>query len=72
MFGIDYELIVELEHYLVRSSLKNYTNEVKEGNVNVTTPYVEINCNGNRFVFKKTSLCWLFKKESYKCSSDKR
>lgn len=56
---------------LMASSLKNYAKTVKEGSVSDISPYAEIFIDERRFVFKKTSICGIFGKASYKCSNDR-
>lgn len=56
---------------VVSSSIKNYANKFEEKNVSETSPYVEVFGDDKRFVFRKTSLCWLLGKERTKCSSDR-
>lgn len=63
--------IEELELKLMTAHLKNYSDEVKENHVSENSSYVEMYDVERRLVFKKNSICWLFRKESYKCSSDR-
>lgn len=67
----DFEDVFDLEMHLMSSSLKNYSGKVTEDKVTETSPYVEMYSGDRRLVYKKTSLCWLFAKESYKSSSDR-
>lgn len=62
----------ELHVKLASALLKNFAGKFEEGTIPETSSYVEIISASKRFVFKKTSLCWLFRNESYKCSSDRR
>lgn len=61
----------ELEMKLSGSTLKNYAYKFEENSVPETSSYVEFDCEDWRCVFKKTSVCWFLRKESYKCSSDR-
>lgn len=65
------EKIEQLETQLFHASLKNYANKFNENCVPETSSYVEMDIYNRRFVFKKTSLCWLLAKENYKSSSDR-
>lgn len=67
----DIEDVYDLEMHLMSSSLKNHAQKVKEGSISDTSPYVELYNGERRLVFRKTSLCWLFGKERYKCSNDR-
>lgn len=62
----------ELEMKLFSVSLKNYAHKFEEGSISEISSYVEHYIEGRRFVFKKTSICWFFGKESHKNSSDRR
>lgn len=53
-------------------ALKNYADKFLNKPVPETAPYAEIKCsNGKRIVVKKTSLCWLLRKDPVKLSSDR-
>lgn len=60
---------IDLEGKLICSKLKNFAYRFEKKDVPKT--YAEIIRNKRRFVYKKTSICWLFSKESYKLSSDR-
>lgn len=55
----------------IAASLKNYADKIDKSTISETSSYVEIEGNKRRLVFKKTSICWLLGKNSYKCSSDR-
>lgn len=52
------------------STLKNYSAKFENKQIPVTSSYVELD-GKNRLVVRKTSLCWLFRNECYKSSSDR-
>lgn len=62
----------ELKMKLIYSSLKNFAGKFEENTIPETSSYVEFFSNDRRFVFKKSSICWLFRNYSYKSSSDRR
>lgn len=52
--------------------LKNYFYTFEDTEVDETSQFVEIyRAFGNRRIVKKTSICWLLRKESKKLSSDR-
>lgn len=51
--------------------LKNYANKFGDQPVDKTSTYVEIPDCDERFIVKKTSLCWLLRRETIKSSSDR-
>lgn len=52
--------------------LKNYASKVNSDDISETSPYVEVECFGNRRVIvKKTSICWLLGNEHKKLSNDR-
>lgn len=54
------------------TTLKNYAKNFSEKNISETSSFVEIYNNGKRrMVVKKSSLCWLFRGDSGKLSSDR-
>lgn len=55
----------------ITASLKNFANKFEAKDIPETSSYVEIEGKKSRLVFKKTSICWLLGKNSYKCSSDR-
>lgn len=57
---------------IISAKLKNYASKFAENSIPETSSYVEIQKNDRRLVLKKTSICWLLGKESYKCSSDRK
>lgn len=71
-FEDGFEKLDELQTRLASTSLKNYADKFEENSLPETSSYVEFALEHRRFVFKKTSLCWLLRKESYKCSSDRK
>lgn len=54
---------------LMNVDLKDYKDKVKE--VSETSPYVKLIKNGKLFIVKKTTLCWLLRKDYCKISSDR-
>lgn len=54
---------------LMNVDLKDYKDKVKE--VSETSPYVKLMKNGKLFIVKKTTLCWLLRKDYCKISSDR-
>lgn len=71
LFDDEYDDAFDSNWRLMASSLKNYANIVKEDTVSDISPYAEIHIDERRFVFKKTSICGIFGRASYKCSSDR-
>lgn len=68
-----FEKSIELEMKLLHSKLKNYAHKFEENSiVDATSAYVEFDNDGRRVVFRKTSVCCLLRKESFKCSSDRK
>lgn len=61
----------ELYMKTITASLKNFASKVEADSIPETSSYVEILSNKSRLVFKKTSICWLLGKNSFKCSSDR-
>lgn len=57
--------------FLLNLCLKNYADKFKDQIVNETSSFIEIPYCKKRFVVRKTSLCWLFRTESNKLSSDR-
>lgn len=53
------------------SKLKNYADKFEENSVSETSGYVEFDSENGRYVFRKISVCWFLRKDSYKCSSDR-
>lgn len=52
--------------------LRDYDGKLKHSVIDEKSPYAEIKkTNGKRIIVKKTSLCWLLRKESHKVSSDR-
>lgn len=52
--------------------LKDFSNQIKQNVIDEKSPYAEIrSARGKRIIVKKTSLCWLLRKESQKVSSDR-
>lgn len=66
------EKIEELQLKLILAPLKNYANKFDENTITEISLYVEVYRNNHRYVFKKTSMCWLLSEEGYKCSSDRK
>lgn len=62
----------ELKTKLIYSSLKNFAGKFEENTIPETSSYLEFFSNDRRFVFKKSSVCWLLRNYSYKSSSDRR
>lgn len=62
----------ELEMKLFSANLKNYAHKFEANSLSETSNYVEFDAENRRCVFKKTSVCWLFRKENNKCSSDRK
>lgn len=56
---------------LANSTLKNFVHKFENEVIEDTSPYVEVFRDEKRFVFKKTSVCWLFRNENQKPSSDR-
>lgn len=56
----------------ISTQIKNYAAKFEKDSLIDTSSYVELYINGKRHVFKKTSLCFVLSKESYKCSSDRK
>lgn len=54
------------------SNLKNYADKFLNNEIDKTGPYIEILQGSNKLVVKKTSLCWLLRRETVKLSSDRR
>lgn len=66
------ESIEILASDLKNIQLKNYASKVDRENISETSPYVEVECHGNKnVVVKKTSLCWLLGTEHKKLSNDR-
>lgn len=61
-----------LKAKLISTSLKNFDGKFEENSLQETSSYVEFFSRDQRFVYKKTSICWLFRNHSYKSSSDRR
>lgn len=59
--------------YLGSTTLKNFAQIFGENEVDISSPYVEIQISDpyRRLIVKKTSLCWLLRKSSPKLSSDR-
>lgn len=52
--------------------LKDFSNQPKQNVIVEKSPYAEIrSARGKRIIVKKTSLCWLLRKESQKVSRDR-
>lgn len=52
--------------------LKNYSEKFEKKCIEETSPYTEIfRAKGKRLVVKKTSLCWLLRKDWQKISADR-
>lgn len=66
------DIFHDLHIILIASKIKNYAQKFKEDSLLETSLYVEVYVNNSRYVFKKTSLCFVLSKKSYKCSSDRR
>lgn len=64
--------IADLCAKLATTSLKNFAHRFEDTVVEETSPYAEVVGGKKRIVVKKTSVCWLFRKSSYKLSSDRR
>lgn len=64
--------IEELCSKLASASLKNFADKFKNEIVPETSTYVEVSGSKRRFIVKKTTLCWLIRKECKKSSSDRR
>lgn len=71
IFEKTFEELDAIQWKLISASIKNYTHKFKENSLPDTSLYVEVYANEQRYVFKKTSLCFMLSKESYKCSSDR-
>lgn len=57
---------------LISTALKNYADKFEDQIINETSPYAEVLGFDKRIIVKKSSICWLFKGESFKNSSDRR
>lgn len=51
--------------------LKNFSEKFVNKEINETSPYVEIFRDKKRIIVKKSSLCWLLRKEAQKLSCDR-
>lgn len=52
--------------------LKSFGHKIPIENINEYSPYVVVECSdGKQIVVKKTSLCWLLRKDHTKLSSDR-
>lgn len=51
--------------------LKNFAEKFSDRTVDQNSPYVELSGSNKRIIVKKTSLCWLLKRDSSKMSSDR-
>lgn len=75
------EKVTQTESHLITSIvpkiksvlLKDYTDQINGKIINEASPFVEIiyGKNNKRKVVKKTSLCWLWRKDCYRVSSDR-
>lgn len=53
-------------------TLKDFSEKFPDVNISCKSPYVVVECiNGSKRIYKKSSLVWLFRKESIKLSSDR-
>lgn len=52
-------------------SLNNYANVFDNNHLDETSPYTEVFGGSKRMIIKKTSLCWLLRKNENKLSSDR-
>lgn len=57
---------------ITRSQIKNYAAKFEEESLPETSSYAELYICDKRYVFRKTSLCFVLSKVSYKCSSDRK
>lgn len=57
---------------LTATTLKNYAKKFDDKIIDDTSSYAKICVNKKTVVVKKSSICWLFKGDSYKTSSDRR
>lgn len=64
--------IDELCARLASSSLKNFAYKFENKGIEETSLYLEVLGGKKRIVVKKTSVCWLFRKEYHKLSSDRK
>lgn len=68
----DFDFDYEAEFNQITSSLKNFANQFTDKKIQESSSYVEIPNENSKVVVKKSSMCWFLRKESTKCSSDRK